>query len=153
MYAALTGEIMREVGEESALGAAVIRLERALTLLEQKTAERLDEQPDMFGALRKVVAAEAERKAWDEERAALSNAAAAAEAERDAARGELDALRAELSAARDREKALEEAGSQASAALGRAINEIRAALGDEPADGQAPAEQARAEEESAAWPS
>ncbi|WP_369058580.1 DUF4164 family protein [Caulobacter sp. 73W] len=41
-----------------------------------------------------------------------------------------DKLAAELDAARAREKALEEAGAQASAALGRAITEIRAALGD-----------------------
>jgi hypothetical protein len=41
-----------------------------------------------------------------------------------------DKLASELDAARAREKALEEAGAQASAALGRAITEIRAALGD-----------------------
>lgn len=39
-------------------------------------------------------------------------------------------LAAELDAARARERDLEEAGSQASAALGRAIADIRAALGD-----------------------
>jgi hypothetical protein len=44
-------------------------------------------------------------------------------------------LAAELDAARSRERALEEAGAQASEALGRAIDEIRAALGDEPATG------------------
>lgn len=44
-------------------------------------------------------------------------------------------LAAELDAARARERALEEAGAQASEALGRAIAEIRAALGDEPATG------------------
>ena len=44
-------------------------------------------------------------------------------------------LATELDAARSRERALEEAGAQASAALGRAIEEIRAALGDEPATG------------------
>lgn len=41
-------------------------------------------------------------------------------------------LAAELDAARARERALEEAGAQASQALGRAIEEIRAALGDDP---------------------
>lgn len=41
-------------------------------------------------------------------------------------------LAAELDAARAREKALEEAGAQASEALGRAIAEIRAALGPDP---------------------
>jgi hypothetical protein len=40
-------------------------------------------------------------------------------------------LAAELDAARARERDLEAAGSQASAALGRAIAEIRAALGDD----------------------
>jgi hypothetical protein len=44
-------------------------------------------------------------------------------------------LAAELDQARARERDLEEAGAQASAALGRAIDEIRAAL-----NGQAPAE-------------
>ena len=44
-------------------------------------------------------------------------------------------LATELDAARARERALEEAGAQASQALGRAIDEIRAALGDEPATG------------------
>jgi hypothetical protein len=42
-------------------------------------------------------------------------------------------LAAELDAARARERELEEAGAQASAALGRAIEEIRAAL-----NGQSP---------------
>lgn len=45
-------------------------------------------------------------------------------------------LAAELDAARARERALEEAGAQASDALGRAIAEIRAALG-EPAEAEA----------------
>lgn len=40
-------------------------------------------------------------------------------------------LAAELDAARSRERALEEAGAQASAALGKAIEEIRSALGQE----------------------
>ena len=42
-------------------------------------------------------------------------------------------LAAELDAARARERELEAAGSQASAALGRAIAGIRAALGDDAA--------------------
>jgi hypothetical protein len=45
-------------------------------------------------------------------------------------------LAAELDRAKARERELEEAGAQASAALGRAIGEIRAAL-----NGQAPAEE------------
>jgi ElaB/YqjD/DUF883 family membrane-anchored ribosome-binding protein len=40
-------------------------------------------------------------------------------------------LAAELDTARARERDLEEAGSQASAALGRAIADIRAALGED----------------------
>lgn len=44
-------------------------------------------------------------------------------------------LAAELDQARARERALEEAGAEASAALGRAIQEIKAAL-----NGQAPQE-------------
>jgi predicted nucleic acid-binding Zn-ribbon protein len=44
-------------------------------------------------------------------------------------------LAAELDAARARERDLEAAGSQASAALGRAIAEIRSALGDDPGQG------------------
>ena len=50
-------------------------------------------------------------------------------------------LAAELDAARARERELEDAGAEASAALGRAIAGIRAALGDE-----APAEDAAPEE-------
>lgn len=40
-------------------------------------------------------------------------------------------LAADLDRARERERELEAAGAQASAALGRAIAEIRAALGDQ----------------------
>ena len=43
-------------------------------------------------------------------------------------------LAAELDQARQREKALEEAGAEASAALGRAIAEIKAALSSDDAD-------------------
>jgi hypothetical protein len=46
-------------------------------------------------------------------------------------------LAAELDAARAREKALEAAGAEASAALGRAINEIRAALARDEARSEA----------------
>ena len=46
-------------------------------------------------------------------------------------------LAAELDQSRARERELEEAGAQASAALGRAIQEIRAAL-----NGQAPGQEA-----------
>ncbi len=43
-------------------------------------------------------------------------------------------LAADLDAARGRERDLESAGQQASAALGRAIADIRAALGEDPDD-------------------
>lgn len=102
--------------EGSALDLAVRRLDRAVSQLEQRQAAK---------------AAEAER--------ALAAASAAAPAmplfsanepglfdDEERAR-----LVADLEAAREREKALEEAGEQASVALGRAIAEIRAALGDE----------------------
>lgn len=46
-------------------------------------------------------------------------------------------LATELDAARSRERALEEAGAQASEALGRAIEEIRAALGSQDLGGEA----------------
>ena len=45
-------------------------------------------------------------------------------------------LASELDAARARERSLEEAGAQASEALGRAIEEIRAALGSSSPDGE-----------------
>jgi hypothetical protein len=49
-------------------------------------------------------------------------------------------LAVELDAARGRERQLEAAGKQASVALGRAIAGIRAALGDDEAEGEAGAE-------------
>ena len=97
----------------TALDLAVRRLERAVAQLEQRQAAR---------------AAEAER--------AIAAAKAAPAAELSDAPGLFDEderarLVADLEAAREREKALEEAGEQASVALGRAIAEIRAAMGDE----------------------
>jgi hypothetical protein len=80
---------------ESALDLAAKRLERAITLLEQRLAARLKE-----------AGAEADGL-FDQDRAKLA---------------------AELDQARARERELEEAGAEASAALGRAILEIRAAL-------------------------
>ena len=90
------------LGETSALDLAARRLERAVAQLEQRLAARAS-QP----------AAPAPAKAGD-----LFD-------------GEAVRLKAELGAARERERALEEAGVQASVALGRAIAEIRAALGDD----------------------
>jgi len=87
----MTGE-----AEGSALDLAVRRLERAVALLESRTAARTAGDADTGGL-------------FDQDRARLA---------------------AELDAARARERALEEAGAQASEALGRAIAEIRAALGD-----------------------
>jgi hypothetical protein len=95
-------------GEGNALELAARRLERAVSQLEQKiAAER---------AARPTTSVSGEPGLFDGD----------AEAESKAARLALD-----LEAARAREKALEEAGEQASEALGRAIAEIRAALGDE----------------------
>ncbi|WP_297513353.1 DUF4164 family protein [uncultured Caulobacter sp.] len=89
----------------TALDLAVRRLERAVSQLEQRLAAKAAE------AARVPATASAEPGLFeDEERARLL---------------------ADLEAAREREKALEEAGEQASVALGRAIAEIRAALGEE----------------------
>lgn len=97
----------------TALDLAVRRLERAVSSLEQRLAAKAAEAKsapssrtaDVSGAPSLFPEA-----FGDEERARLV---------------------ADLEAAREREKALEEAGEQASVALGRAIAEIRAALGDE----------------------
>ena len=45
--------------------------------------------------------------------------------------GDAEQLRSELNAARERERQLEEAAAEASAALGRAAEQIRAALEEE----------------------
>lgn len=101
------------LGETSALDLAARRLERAVTQLEQRLAAR------------------------------ASQPAVAPAAGGDLFDGEAARLKAELDAARERERALEEAGAQASVALGRAIAEIRAALGDEgPVNDDHPAEAA-----------
>lgn len=103
----------------TALDLAVRRLERAVAQLEQRQAARAAEAERALAAAAVAAPAPAETSAepglfpemfGDEERARLV---------------------ADLEAAREREKALEEAGEQASVALGRAIAEIRAALGDE----------------------
>lgn len=91
------------LGETSALDLAARRLERAVALLELRLAAR----------------------------AAALAVQAPQVASGDLFDGEAARLKAELDAARERERALEQAGAQASVALGRAIAEIRAALGDE----------------------
>nr|WP_295109116.1 DUF4164 family protein [uncultured Caulobacter sp.] len=91
----------------TALDLAVRRLERAMASLEQRLAAK---------------AAEAARASAP----AVTLAEPGLFDHQERAR-----LIADLDAAREREKALEEAGEQASAALGRAIAEIRSALGDE----------------------
>jgi hypothetical protein len=82
-------------GAESPLDAAAHRLERAVSALEARFAEKMSAahiaDPDLI----------------DRDRAALA---------------------AQLDAARDREKALEAVAAEASAALGRAAAEVRAAL-------------------------
>jgi len=95
------------LGETSALDLAARRLERAVAQLEQKLAAR----PPV----------------------AAASASSSAASSSDLFDGEAVRLKAQLDAARDRERALEEAGAQASVALGKAIAEIRAALGDEAA--------------------
>ncbi len=108
------------LGETSALDLAARRLERAVTQLEQRLAARAT--------------------------VAVASATASSASSSDLFDGEAARLKVELDAARVRERALEEAGAQASVALGRAIAEIRAALGDEgpvnddhPSDDLAPA--------------
>jgi hypothetical protein len=97
------------LGETSALDLAARRLERAVAQLEQKLAAR----PPVA--------------------VASATASSSASSGPDLFDDEAVRLQAELDAARGRERALEEAGAQASVALGRAIAEIRAALGDEAA--------------------
>jgi hypothetical protein len=102
----------------TALDLAVRRLERAVSQLEQRLAAKTAEAERALAAAAKAAPAAAVSAEpglfpelfGDDERARLV---------------------ADLEAARVREKALEEAGEQASVALGRAIAEIRAAMGDE----------------------
>jgi len=96
--------MVREPNGESALELAAKRLERAISQLEHRLADR----------------------------AARAGAAADGLLDHDRSK-----LAAELDSARARERELEEAGAAASAALGRAIAEIRSAL-----NGQAPAQEA-----------
>lgn len=96
----------------TALDLAVRRLERAVSQLEQRLAAKTAETK------RALAAAAA---------AGGGSVAAPGLFEED----EKAQLVADLEAAREREKALEEAGEQASVALGRAIAEIRAALGED----------------------
>ncbi|WP_168076832.1 hypothetical protein [Caulobacter sp. SSI4214] len=95
----------------TALDLAVRRLERAMGLLELRLAAKAAEAQRLAALAAAKPATSDEPGLFDsEERARLI---------------------ADLEAAREREKALEEAGEQASVALGRAIAEIRAALGEE----------------------
>lgn len=100
--------------DSTALDLAVRRLERAVSQLEQRLAAKAAETERAIAAVAAAgpaVASPTEPGLFDDE--------------------ERSRLVADLEAARVREKALEEAGAQASVALGRAIAEIRAALGDE----------------------
>ena len=83
---------------DSALDLAARRLERAISMLESRMADKMAQASAAAGGL------------FDQDRAKLAT---------------------ELDASRSRERALEEAGAQASEALGRAIAEIRSALGRE----------------------
>jgi len=105
--------MMRETAGESALELAAKRLDRALAALEQ----RLPQPAKASGG-------------------AAGDLFAAAHSGAEDGAGTSARLSAELDRARARERELEAAGAEASAALGRAIQEIRAAL-----NGAAPAEQ------------
>ena len=83
---------------DSALDLAARRLERAISMLESRMADKMAQASAAAGGL------------FDQDRAKLAS---------------------DLDASRARERALEEAGAQASEALGRAIAEIRSALGRE----------------------
>ena len=83
---------------DSALDLAARRLERAMSMLESRMADKMAQASAAADGL------------FDQDRAKLAT---------------------ELDASRARERALEEAGAQASEALGRAIAEIRSALGRE----------------------
>jgi hypothetical protein len=85
-------------GEDDALGAAIRRLDQALSVLDERIAARVAAEEDREDDL------------FENDRARLA--------------GELDAARA-------RERALEEVAAEASAALGRAAAEVRAALSAE----------------------
>jgi hypothetical protein len=102
----------------TALDLAVRRLERAMGLLELRLAAKAAEAERLAA----LVAAKSAPLAEPDEPGLFPEAFGDEERSR---------LIADLEAAREREKALEEAGEQASAALGRAIAEIRSALGDE----------------------
>ena len=89
-----------EPAQGGRLDAAVVRLDRALTMLDQRLAKRMAEAGAQAGDL------------FDQDRTKLAT--------------DLDACRA-------RERELAEAGAQASEALARAIEELRAQLGPESA--------------------
>ena len=84
-----------DLGSEGRLDLAVRKLERSVTLLEQRLSLRMAEAGAQVGGL------------FDQDRARLA---------------------AELDAARGREHDLREAGAQASAALARAIAQMRAQI-------------------------
>ena len=91
---------MHDAGGDTALDAAIGRLDRAVAQLETRVADTLREARQSAGGV------------FEQDRARLA---------------------AELDEARGRERALEEAGAEAARALGRAITEIRAALGEDSA--------------------
>lgn len=101
--------------DSTALDLAVRRLERAVSQLDQRLAAKAAEAERTLAAASASVdpssAVVGESNLFDDEERAR--------------------LVADLEAAREREKALAEAGEQASVALGRAIAEIRAALGED----------------------
>lgn len=91
----MTGRSEESGGEDQALDAAALRLERALAVLDGRMKQLIGRAEGATGGL------------FDYDRSKLAS---------------------ELDEARARERELEEAGLEASRALGRAIDHIRAAL-------------------------
>ena len=89
---------MRDLSGDNAVDLALLRLDRAVSLLEARLGDGM------------VVAQSGSSGLFDEDRSRLA---------------------AELDASRAREQALEEAGRQASNALGKAIVGIKSALSEE----------------------
>jgi hypothetical protein len=91
-------DAMRDLSGDNAVDLALLRLDRAVSLLEARLGDGM------------VVAQSGSSGLFDEDRSRLA---------------------AELDASRAREQALEEAGRQASNALGKAIVGIKSALSEE----------------------
>ncbi len=102
-------------GGTDPLSAAIQRLDKAVGALERRVAARAEAYEAALNDARQPLRAAEEDDLFD-------NASA---------RSDSAHLAAELDAARARERALEEIAAEASAALGRAAAEVRAALSAE----------------------